>query len=629
VLDPACGSGAFPMGMLNEMIKKIDPPKEKRYKTKLHIIKNCIYGVDINPIAVQITKLRFFISLLCEQTPLSDKNKNFGIKVLPNLETKFVCADSLKDLSFAIPNIQKLRKKKEELWHLRENIVKAETFNDKMELRERDENLCKEIMSLLAEDNIIESIIESYEKEIKELKPRSELPECWVEKENDQRTLFSDDNPKSIFQIDTNKETREDAKKKISELNKKIANIKNAPTASNDIKKMLSWNPYDQNQKSEFFNPEWMFGIKNGFDIVIGNPPYGAELKEEETTYLEEKLKLKLKTKNSAIYFIFVVDNFLKKNGINSFIVPKSLSYSQGWNVCADFLLPHLIGFYDAGKAFRKVLLEMVVFIKKKDEIQLKYKTGFFGKGYFRDLGELEKEIYSKYHILLTAQSISEIQLLKKILDTSMNICTNVWGDYLRIERGLNWQSIANKNKGKTPIYRGKQLKEYYLDIPTDFIDLNKFDKNKYAYQFQPKILNQLAIAHVENPYPHFYLKAHLDIENNLVYETISCSFMKNDKIDLRFLLAINNSKMFAWLLYKFVYNNAIRSTRYDEQYIAKVPCPNFLSINQNPIITLVDQIIANPQANTVKLLKEQIDKLVYKLYDLTEKEVEVIEGRK
>lgn len=127
-LDPACGSGAFPMGMLQrivDLLKIVDPGNslwldimlepikdwtvrenfkkqlvchQDDYSRKLGIIQNCIYGIDIQPIAVQITKLRFFISLLIDQK--IDKNAdNAGVTPLPNLETKIVCADSLKSLN--------------------------------------------------------------------------------------------------------------------------------------------------------------------------------------------------------------------------------------------------------------------------------------------------------------------------------------------------------------------------------------------------------------------------------------------------------------------------------------------------------------------------------------------------
>ena len=129
ILDPACGSGAYPMGALHKLaflLGKLDPGnaawKERQlakareldvareaaeqavedafardqgdYARKLYLIENCLYGVDIQPIAVQIAKLRCFISLIVEQEP-DDKMANRGILPLPNLETKFIAADTL------------------------------------------------------------------------------------------------------------------------------------------------------------------------------------------------------------------------------------------------------------------------------------------------------------------------------------------------------------------------------------------------------------------------------------------------------------------------------------------------------------------------------------------------------
>lgn len=134
VLDPACGSGAFPMGMLHrmvDMLKLVDNHNEKwielklknvdkaqraefkkvltshldDYGRKLGIIRDSIYGIDIQPLAVQITKLRFFISLLIDQKTTK------GITPMPNIETKIICADSLKNIKadlFSTDPVEKL-----------------------------------------------------------------------------------------------------------------------------------------------------------------------------------------------------------------------------------------------------------------------------------------------------------------------------------------------------------------------------------------------------------------------------------------------------------------------------------------------------------------------------------------
>ena len=205
ILDPACGSGAFPMGLLNRIVDILQriSPGESVYQLKLSLIENCIYGIDIQSIAVQISKLRFFISLICDCE--KDVNKpNFGIPTLPNLETKFVCANSLIDKKqesemrslFEDPRIQET---KNALIQLRRDHFSAKSASQKIRLREKDDELRQFLAELLRENDLA---------------------------------------------------SREDAEQ------------------------LARWNPYDQNASSEFFSSEWMFNVNDGFDIVIGNPPY-------------------------------------------------------------------------------------------------------------------------------------------------------------------------------------------------------------------------------------------------------------------------------------------------------------------------------------------------------------------
>ena len=191
--------------MLNrivDVLQKISP-ETSLYQLKLALIENCIYGIDIQSIAVQISKLRFFISLICDCEKDSSK-PNFGIPTLPNLETKFVCANSLIDKKtedsqgnlFEDPRIQET---KEKLIALRNEHFLAKSASQKRRLREKDDELRKFLADLLAENDM---------------------------------------------------------------------------ASRADAEQMARWNPYDQNASSEFFSAEWMFNVKDGFDIVIGNPPY-------------------------------------------------------------------------------------------------------------------------------------------------------------------------------------------------------------------------------------------------------------------------------------------------------------------------------------------------------------------
>ena len=205
ILDPACGSGAFPMGLLNRIIDILEriSPNEDIYELKLSVIENCLYGCDIQSIAAQITKLRFFISLICNCEKDASK-PNFGIPTLPNLETNFVSANSLiakkkEDRQLNLFKSEEIESIKKELHQIRHLHFSAKSTSTKHRLREKDLALREELIELLSDENNF---------------------------------------------------------------------------ASDDAKQLAEWNPYDQNDTSSFFDPEWMFGVADGFDIVIGNPPY-------------------------------------------------------------------------------------------------------------------------------------------------------------------------------------------------------------------------------------------------------------------------------------------------------------------------------------------------------------------
>ena len=253
VLDPACGSGAFPMGMLQglmDVLRRLDPdnarwratlrkPLERRvadarnydvtrreteleeaeaalaafdeefgdndladYVRKLHLIERCLYGSDIQPIAILIAKLRFFISLAVEQTPHAGRD-NLGIKPLPNLETKLVAANSLVPLDrppqddlFANPRIRELERLIEDAT---QRHFGARTMRTKRKYREMIGGYRDELSAILETEHSL---------------------------------------------------------------------------AHDDAERAARWDPFDQNASAPFFDPLWMFGLHDGFDVVIGNPPY-------------------------------------------------------------------------------------------------------------------------------------------------------------------------------------------------------------------------------------------------------------------------------------------------------------------------------------------------------------------
>jgi len=289
VLDPACGSGAFPMGVLHKLVYilgKLDPDNERwkqtqlakldsapmreqleaafadnadDYGRKLYLIENCLYGVDIQPIAIQITKLRFFISLVCDQTTNRNKKDNHGIRPLPNLETKFVAADTLIGLPIPEPDlfvkalIEPIEKEIEAAYHSHFSIQR------------RDQKL-------------------TLQKKIKSL--RQKLADTLV---------------------------NELGAKENSEITKKAQHV-------------AEWDPFDPQSSADFFDPHWMFGrsLADGFDIVIGNPPFGAQLSEKTKSAIAAFYRHQDYQIDTYLLFIEKGLRLVKPAGIQSLILPNT-----------------------------------------------------------------------------------------------------------------------------------------------------------------------------------------------------------------------------------------------------------------------------------------------------------------
>jgi len=304
ILDPACGSGAFPMGALHKLVYtlgKLDPDntrwrelqkqraiketeeaynlgnKDERrerlreiedafdfntsdYGRKLYLIENCIYGIDIQSIAVQIARLRFFISLVVDQNVNRTKD-NLGIRPLPNLETKFVASNSLIGIdkrgekgfiSFDDPAIRELQN---ELIKIRHKHFNSRTPQTKRKWRDKDE---------IIRERMKKELIILYEKELKRR----------INNSSEQKEL--EYYQSIIDRSEGNKSKRAEYKQKKQNILEKIEKIKKKfiLDANRVAQQLASWDPYDQNASAGFFDAEWMFNITDGFNVVIGNPPY-------------------------------------------------------------------------------------------------------------------------------------------------------------------------------------------------------------------------------------------------------------------------------------------------------------------------------------------------------------------
>ena len=429
ILDPACGSGAFPMGILNRMVNVLDKldakNKASHHDLKLHLIEECIYGIDIQTIAAQISKLRFFISLIVEQEEmdLSKPEENYGVLTLPNLETKFVAANTLvgmkkKPAQLTIFDVTELADKieetKQKLLATRQEHFYAKSAYKKKELREKDADLRNELSKLVEE---------------------------------------------------TGEYTPE------------------------DTLQFSQWNPYDQNASSSFFDCEWMFNIKEGFDVILGNPPY-VQLQKDggKLSKLYEKSGYETFAKTGDIYSLFYERGWqlLKNEGILCYITSNKwmrAGYGESTrNFFAKKTNPIILIDFAGQKIFEAATVDTNILLFSKDKNRQQTKACIVKEkvlnnlsDYFRQyanitefksdkswviLSEIEQKIKNKIESIGTPLKDWDINIYRGIL-TGYN-------DAFIINGKRKDELIAEDPKSAEiirPILRGRDIKKYNYDF--------------------------------------------------------------------------------------------------------------------------------------------------------------------
>jgi len=246
ILDPLARKEA------ESMIERTFANKQLDYGRKLFLIQNCIYGVDIQPIAVEIAKLRCFLSLVIDMQ-IDESQANRGIMALPNLEFKFICANTLMGLS------------------------QSKEFSDSLATTEIRE------LKAIATDYLI-----SYGADKASLKANFEAMQ--------------------------------------QRMGQKLGQW----TGQTEALQLLNWHPFEH-EACAWFDPALMFGVRDGFDMVIGNPPYirVQGLPDTLKTYFQKNYQTA--TSNYDVYIIFVEQGLklLKPLGQLAFILPHKFFNAQ------------------------------------------------------------------------------------------------------------------------------------------------------------------------------------------------------------------------------------------------------------------------------------------------------------
>ena len=619
VLDPACGSGAFPMGMLQQMVhilSRIDPDNEmwkemmlkvaidetsEAYRTassderremvadiersfdesvnrpdyarKLYLIENCIYGVDIQPIAIQISKLRFFISLVVDQKTNDNPAENFGIRPLPNLEAKFVAANTLISLEkkdATLFDSDAIRTKKEELKIAKHKIFGAKTVRTKRKYRQIVNDLRLEIANM--------------------------LEDCGA--------------------------------------------VGNA-----EAQQLASWDMFDQNASSPFLDPEWMFDIKEGVDIVIGNPPYiDSETMKNNMPRMRSMYKAlySCATGNWDIYVVFIERGMqlLTNGGVESFIVPNKLiasKYTQNirTRICESFSLLVLRD-YSRVSVFEAFVYPCVFLIQNDSlgtpalfqtmsDIEKVSSESFINKKIFK------KDIFwDKYFLPQKMQSIiQKINSYQPISTLNVNIygAATVSEAYDIKPLIEEYHDSAEKylkfiNTGTIDPYRSywgikrtQYIKGAYIRPIISMAGLKNFSSRRYEQSISPKII----IAGMSLNFEAIY-------DGGEYVAGKSTTIITGEPTELKYYTAIINSKLLSFWL-TICYNSLKMAGGYLNIGVNEISSiPICLSEKYQMLVNIVDSIQSSSDNIYIKQGMNKIDNIVYHLYGLTYDEVLIVD---
>jgi len=637
IIDPACGSGAFPMGMLQKIVlvlQKVDPESEKwlekqveripdtllrkqtlkqlktksiNYIRKMGVLRDCIYGVDIQETAAEISKLRFFLSLIIDET-VDDAAENRGIEPLPNLEFKFVCANTL----ILLPG------------------------SDAPALYE-DETSIKKLK------NLREQYFRSSGKDKKALKEK-----------------FSQEQTK-IFN--------------------KLLLWHHSDTQSFQLS---TWKPFE-NKPSGWFDPDWMFGIKSGFDIVIANPPYvrQEDIKEFKPVF-KEQYECFTGIADLYVYFYECSFKLLKDNGILTFISSNKYFRAGYGEKLRGFLaknstIHQLIDFGDAPVFTAIAYPSIIVLSKAKPLSESKSRVfswdpaaptdefvGRFNSGSFlMPQAELKSDGWR-----LESQAV--LKLLEKLRKAGKPLSEYVNGRfYYGIKTGLNEAFVVDRatrdrliaeHKSSAevlkPFLRGRDVKRWrvksqdlWLIFTRRGIDIKKYPAiHEYLKKYKQQLIPGVPGGRKPGSYEWYEIQDNIAywkefeqpkiiipaITSGVEYAYDNDGYFSNDKTSIcvtekaNYLLALLNSKVLWWFIRQTAASKQGGFYEFKPMYVSQLPIVE--NRDCKVLEKLTDKILISTHtdpAADVSAVEREIDQLVYKLYHLTPDEIKIIEETK
>ena len=617
VCDPAIGSGAFPMGVLNVLYHSrlllygfTKPTQEfSPANVKREIIQNNIYGVDFERGAIDIVRLRFWLSIVVDSTQP---------EALPNFDYKFMQGNSLyesfDDIDLSRISGQSTRKKKAEI---QLTIGLDSDFNEKN----------------------LQMLMKQY---------------------------FS------VNEHDKKNELRQDINNEVKSLLRN--SFGGTPITLARLERL------DCSANSEFFLwHTWFKNVfeKGGFDIVIGNPPYvNVQLMtDEEKDYYRSHYDVFYKRCDLFALFVELgLSHLSADDGVVTFIIPSVVHSNMSYIKLRDLILNnHWLKevCYTGGDVFNAPTVDTTILICNKNgnhDITLKNAVDFSNP--------LVKTVPADYfalfnNVISVVGSADADSVFSKVLNEQLEQVDEHYTVYQGIVTGNNPAFIfENESEALSkgiekellhPLCHGRDIEKYmvrshdrrilYID---GSVDIEKYPKTKeWLLNFKDRLETRREVRrNVINWYGLQWprIKSELDLKEKIllqntrnealkiriaatlddtgIYGTQGLNFIipKDNQANMHYLLGILNSKLINYLFATKFLNLAIKA-----EYVKQIRIPTANTNQQQTIVNLVDKILAakkaNPQADT-SAWEEEIDGWVYGLYGLTEDEIKVVGGK-
>lgn len=625
ILDPACGSGAYPIGALQKIVyilQQVDPDctmwldkklqgvpdlyKQKiinevkqnpfDYTRKLDVIKNSIFGVDIQPIAVDVSRLRCFLTLVVE-SEIDENKPNRGIEPLPNLDFKFVCANTL------IP------------------LPKTEStglFDDHSGITELS-------------------------------KIMSDYFSCNSQRKNELKIKF------------TNAQ-KEILEKTVSAFGRNTGDL---------TLKLTTWNPFS-NHSNSWFDPEWMFGLQEKFDVVIANPPYIRQEEIENKEFLKEIFN-EIYDGRADIYTYFIKSGFqlLKQNGILSFITSNKY-FVRGYGkkirkfLTQDVKLSKIINFgelpvFQASVDSAIIIIKNITpngdeefsFVQAKSPEDINHINNFFNHNHHKqEIKTLDENVWVLDNPEKT-KLLKKIQGDRKTLGETYEIFGGIKTGYdeaFVIDESTKEKLIESDTKCQDlikPWFKGRDVQKWFANyskyiiyIPQNKIDIDEYPSIKnhllaYKDRLSKRATNQKWFE-LQQPQERFtklfneekiiYSEIAKEMrafkDNTGAYGTMKMFFIPYQPV----ILAILNSNLFDW--YARMTFSSLGDPwnggrlEFKSMYMSKLPLPILKGHIQDQLTSLVEEISAN---KSNKNIENEIDELVMDLYELNNEEKEIV----